>query len=70
MSRGSAARSMSMRRFYRIPEADLIMIRNWRERAEEARAVAESLAKPQAREHMLACAAAYDRLAVLAALGR
>jgi hypothetical protein len=43
--------------------------RQWRERAEEARAVAESLSNPHARQHMLACAESYERLAVLAALG-
>ena len=43
--------------------------KRWRERAEEARAVAESLSNPQARQHMLACAESYDRLAVLAELG-
>ena len=39
---------------------------HWRKRAAEARRVAEGLSSPQARVHMLECARAYDRLAVLA----
>jgi hypothetical protein len=38
----------------------------WREKAEEVRTIAERLASEEARGHMLACAASYDRLAELA----
>lgn len=38
----------------------------WRAKAEEARAVADILANPAARQHMLSCAKSYDRLAELA----
>lgn len=43
---------------------------HWRNRAEEARAMAESLTSPEARRHMLNCAAAYERLAQLAEKNR
>jgi hypothetical protein len=36
---------------------------HWRERAEEARRVAETLADPKARQTMLEIAESYDRLA-------
>jgi hypothetical protein len=38
----------------------------WRAKAEEARATADSLESPEARKHMLSCAASYERLAELA----
>jgi hypothetical protein len=38
----------------------------WRKRAADARRVAERLSSAQARVHMIECARAYDRLAVLA----
>jgi hypothetical protein len=38
----------------------------WRNRAAEARGIAERLSSPQARAHMIECARAYDRLARLA----
>ena len=39
---------------------------HWRQRAAEARRVAERLESPEARAHMIECAHAYERLAVLA----
>ena len=38
----------------------------WRAKAEEARAVADTLGSEQARKHVMSCAASYDRLAELA----
>jgi hypothetical protein len=38
----------------------------WRNRAGEARRVAETLTSRQARAHMIECARAYERLALLA----
>ena len=38
----------------------------WRNRAAEARRVAETLSSPEARAHMIECARAYERLALLA----
>jgi hypothetical protein len=39
---------------------------NWRERAAEARRIADILTEAIARDHMLSCARAYDQLAELA----
>lgn len=41
----------------------------WRAKAEEARAMANYLTNEQARQHMLNCAASYDRLARMAERG-
>ena len=38
----------------------------WRHRAAEARRVAETLKSPEACAHMIECARAYERLALLA----
>lgn len=43
---------------------------HWRKRAEEARAMAEYLTSPEARRHMLNCAASYERLAQLSEKSR
>lgn len=40
--------------------------KHWRDKAEEARAVAAQLRSEQARQHLIACAKAYERLAKLA----
>ena len=40
--------------------------KHWKDLALDARRVAENLTDPKAREHMIACAEAYERLAKLA----
>jgi len=39
---------------------------HWRNRAKEARAMAEYLTSPEARQRMLNCAASYEQIAVRA----
>lgn len=41
----------------------------WRAKAVEARTIAQAMADPRAREHMLAAAEAYERLAALTRTG-
>ena len=42
---------------------DRVRIRNWRQRAEELRVVAETMTDAQVRRHILDAAKSYERLA-------
>jgi hypothetical protein len=49
------------------PSTIIYDVQHWRDRAEEARAMADNLADPTAREAMLQVATGYDQLAERAA---
>jgi hypothetical protein len=49
-----------------MPDLSQYDAKHWRERADEARAMASYLTNPVARDHMLNCVAGYERLARMA----